>query len=143
MGGALVPLRQCLSDIYDAPSQPDQYLAILVLSQALEDAAGTGPKPTIEERVDAIEFVRGDWRLALWCDAARIMPELVQQAAVIVEPPPERLKFGVKLDRDKVREIRVQWAAGVQQVVLAKRYGVRPEAIRRVVSGKAWREVTG
>jgi uncharacterized protein YjcR len=60
-----------------------------------------------------------------------------------VEPPPERLKFGVKLDRDKVREIRVQWAAGVQQVVLAKRYGVRPEAIRRVVSGKAWREVTG
>jgi hypothetical protein len=143
VGGALVPLRQCLSDTYDAPSQPDQYLAILVIAQSLEDAAGTGPKPTIEERVDAIEFVRGDWRLALWCDAARIMPELVQQAAVIVEPPPERLKFGVKLDRDKVREIRAQWAAGVQQVVLAARYGVRPEAIGRIVRGKAWREVTG
>ena len=143
MGGALVPLGQYMSDVHDAPSEPCQYLAILVIAQSLEDAAGTGPKPTIQERQDAIEFVRGDWRLALWCDAARIMPELVQQAAVIVEPPPERLKFGVKLDRDKVREIRAQWAAGVQQVVLAKRYGVRPEAIRRIVAGKAWREVTG
>jgi hypothetical protein len=136
-----MPLRQCLSDTYDAPSQPDQYLALLVIAQSLEDAAGTGPKPTISERVDAIEFVRGDWRLALWCDAARIMPELVQQAAVIVEPPVAQQVHARRLGIERAREIRAQWASGVQQVVLAKRYGVRPEAIRRIVSGKAWREV--
>jgi hypothetical protein len=137
------PCRVSLSEHLDAPSDPARVLSILVLNQGLEDAADMGLRATIEERLDAIEFVRGDWRLALWCDAARIVPELVQQAAVIVEPPPERLKFGVKLDRDKVRVIRAECAAGVPSGVLALRYGVRVEAIRRIVTGKAWREVTG
>jgi len=142
VGGSLVPLNQCMAKQLDAPNDPDQYLALLVIAQSLEDAAGIGYMPTLMERLDAIAFVRGDWRLALWCDAARIVPEMVQQAAVIVEPSPERLKFGLKLDWAKACEIRDQTAEGVASSVLALRYGVRVEAIRRIVTGKAWREVT-
>jgi hypothetical protein len=135
-----VPYNLCMSDEHEAPSNPPQYLAILVLAQALEDASNTGWEPSIEDRLDAIEFLRGGWRLELWCDAAGTIPERLQKEAVIVEPTAAELAHNRRVGIGKAREIRALRKEGWQFAEISKRYGIGTQAIGRIVNNRAWRE---
>lgn len=46
-----------------------------------------------------------------------------------------------KLTEFDVRTIREQYSAGIQTHVLAKRYGVAGNTVRRIVNGKGWKHI--
>jgi hypothetical protein len=47
-----------------------------------------------------------------------------------------------KLTADKVRQIKVRWAAGEGTVPLSKEFGVSNVSVHNIVRGKTWRGVT-
>ena len=47
-----------------------------------------------------------------------------------------------KLNNAKVTEMRALWKQGISQPELAKRYGVKPNTVSQILSGKLWRHIS-
>ena len=76
-------------------------------------------------------------------DSGRSQPRGVDQTGAVQvrldEPTPtDRQKYAVKLNSAQVLEIRALWASGITQAEIARRFGVHPSHVSRLVRGLHW-----